>query len=342
MSTKQKRAIFMIGVTAAVYAGIRYLLPLVLPFFISYGLARLIWPFVRKAKELVHLPETIGIVCGLLVTVAALLGLLTVLGGLAGKQLARLAGEMPQYVMRAERLLLEIADKIGLRLGMNEITVANEVQKRIQAASIQLQENLFPQLMSSLIPTAVRLGDWFAGAMVAVVASVFFIKERDVIKAWKERSIYRREIRVISKKLGRLGRAFFKTQGIIFLLVTIICVLGLWILGNQYFLLIGVGLGILDMLPVFGTGSVLVPWALIQILAGKWKMSAGLFVMYLLTYYLREFLEARMMGKELGLASLEMTIAMYAGLKLFGLWGLFLGPIGWILIKEIDKTLYIG
>ncbi len=342
MGTKQKRAIFIIGVTAAVYAGIRYLLPLVLPFFVSYGLARLIWPFVRKAKEIIHLPETLSSIVGLLAVAAVFAGIMIGIGGLAVHQLAELAGNLPQYVEQGEQLLLKTADRAGEWFGVSGNFAANEVQKRIREASMQLQETLVPKMISALLPTAVRMGDGFAALMVMVAASVFFIREREEIKAWKEKSVYRREIRIITKRLGSLGKAFFKTQGIIFLLVTVTCVTGLWLLGNKYFLLVGTGLGILDMLPVFGTGSVLVPWAVIELIAGKWKMGAGLILIYLLTYYLREFLEAHMMGKALGITSLEMMIAMYAGLKLFGLWGLFLGPIGWILIKEIDKTLYIG
>ena len=96
-----------------------------------------------------------------------------------------------------------------------------------------------------------------------------------------------------------------------------------------------------DILPIFGTGTILIPWAAVCLLTGSFSQAAGLVVIYVLTYFLRELLEARMMGKQMGIGSLEMMSAMYAGLKLFGIWGLFLGPIGWILIKEIDKTLYL-
>lgn len=341
MGTKPKRAIFMIGVTAAVYLGIRYLLPLILPFFISYGLARLIWPFVRWTGQKLRLPEILGILVGLagaaVLAIAASVGL----GWLAWKQLSELTGKLPEYISHGESLLLSAFEVLGDKFGSEE-NAGEWIQLQIQKLGTQFRDVMLPQLAASLLPTAVRIGDLFAGIMIAVVSSVFFIRERSAVREWMEKSVYRREIRVITKRLGSLGRAFFKTQGVIFVLVALICTIGLRLIGNRYFLLVGVGLAFLDMLPVFGTGSVLLPWALVEVFLGRWKKAGCLTAIYLLAYYLREFLEAHMMGKQLGITSLEMMISMYAGLKLFGLWGLFLGPIGWILIKEIDKTLYIG
>jgi len=341
MGTKPKRAIFMIGVTAAVYTGIRYLLPLILPFFISYGLARLIWPFVRWTGQKLHVPETAAILLGLAGIMLFIVAAAGGLGWLAWRQISELVRKLPEYISYGESLLMSAFEVLGDKFGRGENT-GERMQLQIQKLGAQLRDEMLPQIAAFLVPTAARIGNLFAGIMIAAVSSVFFIRERSAVREWMEKSVYRREIRVITKRLGSLGRAFFKTQGIIFVLVALICTIGLRLIGNRYFLLLGAGLAILDMLPVFGTGSVLLPWTLIVMFMGKWGQAGGLALIYLLTYYLREFLEAHMMGKQLGITSLEMMISMYAGLKLFGLWGLFLGPVGWILIKEIDKTLYIG
>lgn len=350
MSTKQKRAVFFIGVTAAVYGLLRYLLPLVLPFLFAYGLARLVWPLASFLNRRFGIPESAGAALGLLLYAAAGAALLLGLGMLAGRQISELLRQLPGYMEQAERLLTELAGRVGRWFGEtgsmeNQASVSGDRLAAGVAAGLRdcmdtMQEEILTKAAGGLMPAAATAGNLFAAATVAAVSSIFFIKERRQIKGWMDGSVFRREIRMVTRRLGSLARAFFRTQGIIFLLVTSICVAGLLVLGNRYFLLVGIVIGIVDVLPVFGTGTILIPWAILSVLTGNWAQAGGLMVIYLLTYYLREFLEAHMMGQQLGIGSLEMMAAMYVGLKLFGLFGLFLGPIGWILIKEIDKTLY--
>lgn len=326
---------------------IRYLLPLVLPFFISYGLARLAWPPAAWMKKKFRLPEGIG--AGGTLVVYGLLGggILMWLGGIAGKQLAELAEQLPGYLSQGKACVVWMLEQ-AIRLLRADSFPASEAA----AWACELADGLFAstgewlgnaaleKAAGGLIPLLGWAGNLFAAGTTAFVSAIFYITERERIRSWMQESVFRREIRVVSRRLGGLARAFLKSQGIIFLLVAVICTFGLFLLGNNYFLLLGIAIAVLDVLPVFGTGTVLIPWTLICLLFGSWKKACGLILIYLITYYLREFLEAHMMGRELGIGSLEMMIAMYAGLKLFGIGGLFLGPIGWILIKEIDKTLY--
>lgn len=342
MSTKRKRAVFFAGISAAVYGGIRYLLPLVLPFFISYGLARMAWHPAAWMKKKTGLPEGIGAGICLAVYAAAFIGLLWWLGGLAGKQAAELAKQLPVYLEQAGSGILWFFKAVCGWMGIGNDAAETAAQGFTSDIGALLGEAAAQKAAGGLLPFMGKAGSLFAAAATAFVSAVFFIDERGRIRQWMQTSIFRREIRILSRRLGSLARAFFKTQGLIFLLVTCVCTAGLCLLGNPYFLLAGTAIGLLDVLPVFGTGTVLIPWAFLCAFLGKWGQAAGLTVIYLITYYLREFLEARMMGKELGISSLEMMIAMYAGLKLFGIGGLFLGPVGWILIKEIDKTLYFG
>lgn len=113
-----------------------------------------------------------------------------------------------------------------------------------------------------------------------------------------------------------------------------VCSTGLYFLGNGYAVLLGVIIGLLDALPVFGTGTVLIPWALFSLVFGNWPYAVGLIVIYVSCYYLREIMEAKLMGGHMGIAPLEMLISMYIGLKLFGVAGFILGPFGFMVIKD--------
>ena len=87
-------------------------------------------------------------------------------------------------------------------------------------------------------------------------------------------------------------------------------------------------------LPIFGTGTALVPWSLFLLFKREWGHALILFGLYLLCYFLREFTEAHLMGKKMGLSPLETLAAIYVGLQLFGLFGFLLGPIGLLIIKD--------
>ena len=105
------------------------------------------------------------------------------------------------------------------------------------------------------------------------------------------------------------------------------------LLKNPYYMLLGTGIGLLDALPLFGTGTALIPWAIIELIAGKSGQAAALTGIYGICYVLRQVLETRMMAKGTGLSALETLAALYIGLRLFGIWGVLLGPAALMLIK---------
>ena len=77
---------------------------------------------------------------------------------------------------------------------------------------------------------------------------------------------------------------------------------------------------------------------IISIFSGSYLTAAGLATTYLICYFLREFMEARVMGDKIGISPLQTLIAMYVGLKLFGLIGFLLGPAGYLIIRELGDA----
>ena len=99
----------------------------------------------------------------------------------------------------------------------------------------------------------------------------------------------------------------------------------------------GVAIGIFDAFPVLGTGTFLIPGALLMFLQGKIKMSIGLLVLYLLTAAVRQFLEPRLIGNHMGVSPLLVLVAVYLGVVLYGGFGFVLGPVSAFLIYVILK-----
>ena len=110
---------------------------------------------------------------------------------------------------------------------------------------------------------------------------------------------------------------------------------GLYLLGYQNTLFLGILIGIVDFLPILGAGTILIPWTLILLLQGSYGMAVGVAVIYLLCFGSRQYLEPRLMGRGNGIRPFYMLICIYLGLRLFGIWGVFLGPLGVSLIRGI-------
>ena len=88
---------------------------------------------------------------------------------------------------------------------------------------------------------------------------------------------------------------------------------------------------------MFGTGAVLVPWGVFLLLERQWWRGAVLLFIYGLCYFIRQFLEAKLMGSRMGLSALETLFSMYVGLELFGVSGFFLGPVGLLIIEDLHR-----
>ena len=100
----------------------------------------------------------------------------------------------------------------------------------------------------------------------------------------------------------------------------------------------GIGIGVLDALPIFGTGTVLIPWGIACLFLGRWGRALALFGLYLICYFIREYLETRLMSNQVGLSPLETLAAVYVGLQLFGFLGFILGPLGLLLIEDLVEA----
>ena len=177
--------------------------------------------------------------------------------------------------------------------------------------------------------------------MLYFASVLLCLQEMEEIRERKSRSSFHREISLIGRRLAAVGNAWVKTQLIIMLITSLLCIVGLTLIGNPYSVLFGVGIGLLDALPVFGTGSVLIPWGILLLVKKSWGKAAVILGLYVICYFLRQVMEAKIMGSQVGLSALETLMSMYVGLELFGIAGFLLGPVGLLMIEDLFH-LYCG
>lgn len=348
---KLKKILFILGIAGAVYGCFRYLLPPVVPFLIAWGLALLLRPSAQWIAERCRITvrgRTVGIPAGavgmaeLLMAVGILAAGLYYGGKLLCQEASLLMTQIPVWINHLDRLLTGWCHQLEEGLCLKKGLLVVLVREMLRGLMVSVKQAAMPYVMTNSV-TVFRWGiEVTVFAVILLVSAGMSIQELD---AWKERfdrSVYHREFAIIGHRLRVVANAYLKTQGMIMVLTTAICTFGFWLLKNPYYILAGIGIGILDALPVFGTGTVLVPWAVLMFFAGRWGRGTALIVLYLVCYFLREIMEAKMMGDKVGLSPLETLISMYVGLKLFGIPGFLLGPVGVLLICDLVEALGEG
>ena len=136
---------------------------------------------------------------------------------------------------------------------------------------------------------------------------------------------------ITGKALKRYGKAYLLIMLITFAEVFV----GLLIMGKKYAFLIAAVVAVVDILPVFGAGTVLIPWGIFSFFAKDYTTGAGLLILYGVITIIRQVIEPKIVGESLGIHPLTTLIAMFAGLSLFGVAGMLLGPFVVIAAKEL-------
>ncbi|MDO4267164.1 MAG: AI-2E family transporter [Eubacteriales bacterium] len=351
---KLKKILLITGVTGAVYGAFRFLLPLVVPFLLSLGAAAALRPSAEWIAGRCRLrlrtggrERSIGISVGA-AGMAELLFVLAAAGAClysAGRRLLAEAllvtEQIPVWIESLNVWLTALCRGVESALCLKAGVLVSLAQEMLRGLLEAVKAGAMPYLMANSL-TVFQAGTAASVFLVILLAGTgLFLQEMDI---WKNRclsSVFREEYRLIARRLRLAANAWLKAQGIIMALTAGICTAGLWLMGNPFYLLAGVGIGLLDALPVFGTGTVLVPWALILFACGSWGRGLVLLAMYVLCCFLREILEAKLMGSRVGLSPLETLISMYVGLQLFGITGFLLGPAGLLLIGDLVKALEV-
>lgn len=319
-----------IGITVAVYLSFKYLLPLVVPFLLAGLLAWILYPcikylhyrfpFVKESLWASFLLTLIGVILGLSGYI-----LIMKFGSLVGEYASQLDFYWKYFWNEIEQRVSQLETFLKLSKGSLSLP--------INQMAMDLGESITSHILPRTLECAKSLARFSAGFFVMVIATVLLIEEKEQLKERFLDSSFYMEARITMDNLRQTGGTYLKVQSIILGITILLCSVGFWILKIEHPILKGVVIGIFDALPIFGTGTVFIPWIIILLLKGKILFAVEVGILYLVCYFVRECMENTMMGKSMGITALEFLISVYVGLKLFGGVGFLLGPIGYLIIR---------
>ena len=325
----------------AIFLFVRFLLPVLFPFLIGLALALLAQKPIAFCTSRLHLPRALASFLCVLLLFAVLFTGLFLLGRIIFRELTGFLRELPSLLaslstplaslkLRLYALAARLPDGLGtgLRAGLDQLFQSSG------AFGAKAYEWFFQQASGFLS----RLPGDVLFTVAAIVSSFMLAAElpqlRRTLAAHLPQQTCGKFLSAAQKIRAALGGwllAQLKLMGVTFLILTV----GFMLLCTDYPLLFALLTTIIDALPVFGTGTVLIPWSLLEFLHGNTRCGIGFLVLYVVAALTRQALEPRLVGKQIGLAPILTLIALYAGYRTIGVAGMILFPISAILLKQL-------
>lgn len=330
-----KKIMKIAGVTLAVYVAMKYALPVVIPFVFGAALAVILNPLVEKTVKRTKAKRSLVSIVAVTVILAAAGTVCYFVGRSVCMQLAALA-KNADTVERGIRTFVcdccEAAEQNwGVSLGRADMVYA-KMENKIRNG---FSNTALPYLLKNSANYAKTVFSMISIVLISIISGLLILIDYPKIQTALDRSEAGKLALRVYNHAKSAGGTYMKAQLVILLIISLICVVGLFLTGNPYAVLAGMGIGLCDALPFIGTGTVFVPWMLIDILNGKYILATVYGILYVICSLVRQLLEPRLIGERLGCPPIVILMSIYIGIHVYGAAGVLLGPISVFLIYEI-------
>lgn len=336
---------YVIGGAALIILLVRYALGAFLPFLLACLTAALLRPIAARIRRRTRM--TARAAGG-----AALLLLLLVIGGGVGmlvftvlSQAGELLGALTENADSLAKELAGLTDRLLDALPLSEHADREAWRSAIRSAVSEASIGLLSSMTAALPGWVARMLGSIPGAFLFLTVYVISAFSLCMREGSPIASLMRflpplgvRLIGVIRKQLARVGIDYIRAALVLLLLTFLQLYLGFLLLSVPYALLLAALIALIDLLPILGSGTVLIPWSIFCLLTHRMRLGAGLAILFLVLTVTRQVLEPRVVGKSIGLSPLATLTAMYAGWYLFGILGLILLPIGVTVLRPFFVT----
>ncbi|NLU25508.1 MAG: sporulation integral membrane protein YtvI [Clostridiales bacterium] len=351
MYEKQKQFLVRLAYVAAYlllfWLFFRYLAVWLLPFLIAMGLATLIEPCINFCRVHLHFKRSFSAAVFTLLLFGILITLAAVLIARLFTEAYEFLTQLPQYLISLPDLVADLRIRVenfsaacpeNLRAWMETLT--DQVIEQIVALFSSFSEKCLRQITEAVT----TLPQIFLFCATTALAVFFTTSSFPTVMAFLRRQMtaprLQRARGVKANLFSTLGK-WLKAELILFVITFVQLFLGLLLIRQKYALLLSLLIALVDALPVFGIGTVLIPWALLCFLAGNVPRGIALIAIYAVISLVRSIMEPKIMAAQAGLSPLVALAAMYIGFCTFGVVGMILFPILLLFIKQLHDGGYL-
>ena len=332
-------------ITVSVIAGFKYVFPFVAPFVIAYAVAVMIEkPVNRLARVFKGRKMIASAVIVILFSAVLCVGIgLAAYFGLAEIKsfIKNYEYNMVTFRQTAARICFNMDGWLGLSDGQCLDFICRCMEKFEKTVDNGGVSQIMTKVVTISVPAVIKTITVTGSVIICFISVVYLAVVIDNVRDWKKENVFRMEIKAVSDSLYRLIHVYFKIEALILVINSILCIIALLIIKNPYAVVLGILIGIVDMLPVFGTGTVLLPWALFELVNKNVTSAAVLVSAYVVTYFVREIMESKCLGDKTGIPPFVMLMVIFLGIMIYGIMGFILGPVSYCIMKALILHLKI-
>lgn len=311
-----------------------------MPFVVGGIIALIVNPVVRFLEKKIKIVRRAGSAVVIVTTIALVVFLGYIIISTLIEQVVGFAGNLPDMWQGVSDTMTEISKTFDRYVARMPLAVRDWVADFF--AGFNDNTTSFVQgLGTPMAEAATEFAKNFPlvliGIIMAILSAYFFVAEREYLmnmvkKVTPDSLLNRWDVVYTALKdaVGGYFRAQFKIMGVVFVILFV----GMLILGVDYAVLLALLIALLDFLPFFGTGAVMWPWAIYQLLEQNYKMAIGLAIIWGVSQLVRQLIQPKLVGDSIGLESIPTLFLIYIGFRVGGAFGLIVAvPVGMIIVS---------
>lgn len=329
----------LIATVAVVAMGVG-LIKVFMPFVIGWIISCIANPVVCWLDKKLKIEKKLGSAIIIVVVLGGVIALLYLVISLLIKELGSWILSLPDLFESISAEMEQVADNLSGILNM----LPEGIRNTWNTFTSNVGDSLGKVVADLSEPTILKAGNVakqipsiVIGGFVMVLSAYFFVADRECVVAWVKKvtpdAIYKRLSMAVSHFKFAVGGYFiaqFKIMGV----VCVILLIGLSLLKVEYAVVLSILIGLLDFLPFFGTGTAFIPWAIYTVLTGDYMRALFLVIIYVISQVVRQLIQPKLVGDEVGMKPLPTLVFIYIGYKLGGfLWMILAVPLGMIIIN---------
>ncbi len=317
-----------------------------MPFLIAFIISLLLEPIIKFIMKKTKLKRKTSSIIVFLVAIAIIIGLLT--WGITSliSETSNLLSNFNEYADMISKMVEGIIHNIDF----NRIQIPESVMNVIQSSAMDFlgtATNWAKNALTGVVGFITSLPTIGIYVVVTLLSLYFICVDKIYMVDQLEHHLPETWVKKIGIHLKGLIEAlggYLKAEVILVIISFVISLIGLYIFhfigwNVQYPLMVALMIGFVDALPIFGSGTVMLPWAIFLAFTGDIYLAVGIFALWAIMSIVRQFIEPRIVSGQIGIHPIFTLIAMYTGFKFMGVFGMLLGPIILIILKNIYGTL---
>ena len=336
-----KRILILLATLAVLYLSFKLAI-FYIPFLIAFIIAVMVEPLIKLIVKKTHITRKKVAAFVITIIFAIIIGIICWGAFILITESANLLQKLNVYIDFGTEKVNEYIDKIRTR----EIKVPEQVISIMENSSdkiINTITNFIYDVLTKVTHIIALVPEFAIYTFITILATYFICTDRMYIIDQMEHhlpSLWAKKIGIHLRNIIKSLGDYLKAEVILIIISFFIVLIGLYILkftGNniQYPLLAALGIGIVDALPILGSGMVMIPWAIIVGINGNLSLGIYIMIVYIVATVVRQLIEPKIVSHNIGIHPIFTLIAMYTGFKLSGVLGLFIGPIIFIILKNI-------